>query len=256
MKARQPRDGGALTLLVQLFGREILDRLARAGFNDVAAISLAGPERLAIESGISASQAQRIVAVLAEMLSPSLAPVASTEAGSADPAVNPRRRKNHPRRSAVKAPAKTSEAPPRPGGEDLVDPFVDDAALVAWMGFSSITPSGRTAFSVADGILDPVRRESAAQEDARRIAPGPAPAPPSISAAAVMVTQARKDEAPESGEEAAPRRAHLLPGSFWTFGRTATPNAAPDEAIARPSGRTPDSEEPAGAPPRRDRHDH
>ena len=256
MKARHPRDGGTLTLLVQLFGRDILDRLARAGFHDAAAIAGAGPERIAVESGISASQAQRIVAVLAEMLGPSVAPVASTEDGSADPAVNSRRRKIPPRRPAGKATAKSSEPAPRSAGADLGDPFVDDAALVAWMGFSSKTPSGRTAFSVADGILDAVRRESPAQEDARRIAVSPTPASPSISSAAGTFTRAREDEAPESGEGTTPTRARTLPGSFWTFGRAATPNTAPDEGTARPSGRPPGSEEPAGAPPRRDRHDH
>ena len=66
MSDSDARDRQNLTLLVQLFGREVLDRLARAGFEDEVAIALAGADRLASESGISLSVAQRIVAVVEE----------------------------------------------------------------------------------------------------------------------------------------------------------------------------------------------
>lgn len=254
MKTRQPDAGGALTLLVQLFGRDILDRLARAGFGDVGAIAGAGPERLAAESGISASQAKRIIAVVEEMLGPSLAPVVSTEKEPDDPAPKPRRRKPRPRRAEAKAPPRESKVEPRPAGSNPGDPFVDDVALVAWMGFSSNTSSVRTPFSVADGILDPVRRESPAREDSRRIGAG-SPPPSPITSVAGTLTQSQKDAAPDSGDATTPGRVRTLPGSFWSFGRAAAPGPPPDDATAR-AGRSTDPEQPAGAPPRRDRHDH
>jgi hypothetical protein len=254
MKTRQAHDGGPLTLLVQLFGRDLLDRLARVGFDDAAAIARAGPERLAVDSGISASQARRIIAVVQEMLGPSVAPLTSTENAPADPAPKPGRRRTQPRRPAAKTPARKPEAEPRAAGADTEDPFVDDVALVAWMGFSSNTTSGRTPFSVADGILDSVRRESSAREDSRRI--GALSPPPPIASVAGTLTQSQKEREPESGDVATPARARTLPGSFWSFGRAAVSNPAPDDAIARPTGRSPDSAEPAGAPLRRDRHDH
>jgi len=252
MKTRQPHDGGPLTLLVQLFGRDLLDRLARAGFDDAAAIASAGPERLAIDSGISSSQARRIIAVVEELLGPSVAPLTSREKEPVTPAAHPKRRRPQPRRPVAKAPE--PEAEPRPAGADPGDPFVDDVALVAWMGFSSNTTSGRTPFSVADGILDPLRRESAAREDSRRIGALSPTAP--IASLAGTLSQSQMEREPESGDVATPAHARTLPGSFWSFGRAAVPNPAPDAAIARPPGRSPDPVEPAGAPSRRDRHDH
>jgi hypothetical protein len=255
MKTRQPRDGGPLTLLVQLFGRDILDRLARSGFDDVGSIARAGPERLAADSGISASQAKRIIAVVEEMLDPSVAPVTSLESEPVDPAPQRKRRRPQPRRPASKAPARKPDAEPPAAGTGMADPFVDDVALVAWMGFSSNTTSGRTPFSVADGILDPARRESPAREDTRRIGAILAPASP-ITSVAGTLTQAPIDGGPDAGDAAIPARPRTLPGSFWSFGRATAKSPATDDAIARPPGRSPDSEEPAGAPPRRDRHDH
>jgi hypothetical protein len=255
MKTRPPHDGGALTLLVQLFGRDILDRLSRAGFDGAAAIAGAGPERLAVDSGISASQARRIIAVVQEMLGPSVAPLTSTEKEPAGPAAHPKRRRSQTRRPAARAQAPKPEAEPPPAGADMGDPFVDDVALVAWMGFSSNATTGRPPFSVADGILDPARRESPAREDSRRIgALSPPPSP--VTSVAGTLAQSQEERAPQGADAARPARARTLPGSFWSFGRAAAPNPAPDDAIARPPGRSPDSEEPAGAPPRRDRHDH
>src|SRR2546427_328288 len=152
------RDRGNLTLLVQLFGREVLDCLARAGFDDEVAIVRAGVDRLASESGIPLSVAQRIVAVVAETRGSAPAPGAATEEEPADAPREPRRRKPVAGRSAIKKTATRPAAAARPASPDPGDPFVDDAALVTWMGFSSKTASGRLSFSVADGILDPVWR--------------------------------------------------------------------------------------------------
>jgi len=60
------RERLGLTLLVQLFGRDVLDRLARDGFDSPAAIAAAGPERLASTTGIPLSLAERIAAVARE----------------------------------------------------------------------------------------------------------------------------------------------------------------------------------------------
>src|SRR5437773_1049867 len=50
-------------LLIQLFGREVIERLAQAGFDSSETIVQAGPERLAEAGGIPAPLARRIVAV-------------------------------------------------------------------------------------------------------------------------------------------------------------------------------------------------
>ena len=64
MSESDARDRPGLNLLIQLFGREVLDRLARAGYGDESAIAAAGPDRLASTSGVSLPLAQRIVAVV------------------------------------------------------------------------------------------------------------------------------------------------------------------------------------------------
>ena len=233
MSDSDARDRQNLTLLVQLFGREVLDRLARAGFEDEVAIARAGADRLASESGISLSVAQRIVAVVEETR------------GSAP---EPRRRKPSARRSEVKNPARRPGAPAPPAHPDLGDPFVDDVALVTWMGFSSKAPTGRLSFSVAEGILDPVRRDPPAPEEAS--------SPPPISPAAEMLPGEKSDQGPGGQDGSGPAAPRTLPGSFWSFGHTTEPRSARDDTVARQSGRPSDPQAPAGAPPRRDRHDH
>jgi hypothetical protein len=56
----------ALTLLIQLFGRETIDRLSAAGFTTNDTIADAGPERLARDAQIQPPLARRIVAVASE----------------------------------------------------------------------------------------------------------------------------------------------------------------------------------------------
>lgn len=53
-------------LLIQLFGREVIETLAGAGFESCASIADAGVERLAEESGITPILARRIIAVAME----------------------------------------------------------------------------------------------------------------------------------------------------------------------------------------------
>jgi hypothetical protein len=57
---------GALTLLIQLFGREPIEALSAAGFNDNESIAQAGPERLSEAASVPLTLARRIVAVAVE----------------------------------------------------------------------------------------------------------------------------------------------------------------------------------------------
>jgi hypothetical protein len=256
MNDRDARDRGVLTLLVQLFGREVLDRLARAGFEDEASISLAGADRLAAESGISPSVAQRIAAVVDEIRRPSRRPAQATDEPAGGPPREPRHRKAPARHAASKTEIKRAESAARPAGKDRDDPFVDDVALVAWMGFSSKNPSGRLSFSVADEILGPVWREPRAFEGTRLNAAEEAPVASSTAPQVGTAPRAEGEETPGGQNPSAAAPARTLPGSFWSFGRAAEPPGANDDAVARPSGRTAEPEVPADPLPRRNRHDH
>jgi hypothetical protein len=228
MSESDGRDRPGLTLLIQLFGREVLDRLARAGYDDESAIAAAGPDRLASTSGVSLPLAQRIVAVVQEARGPSTEPSRTPR--------EPRRRKALSTRTAPKRPEPRVETVTAKADPDEVDPFVDDVALVAWMGFSSKAPVGRLSFSVADRILDPVRPEPFATEE---------PLPP------LSATPATETRPASPAQDGAPRR--TLPGSFWSFGRPAESGSSHDEEATRP----PETPAPrGGAAPRRVRDDH
>jgi hypothetical protein len=214
-RADEP-DRHTLTLLIQLFGREVLDRLAASGYDREDAIASAGAERLASTSGVSLPLAQRIVAVVEE-----------ARAGRPGTSATARKASRRPRREARRAKTPGVETAPRgatvreteaPAEFDLesADAFVDDVALVTWMGFSSKTPSGRLSFSVADRILDPGRPVTPASDEP------PVPKEPDPPAALAPSTPQRR----------------TLPGSFWSFGR-------PGEHAR-----------PGGTARRRDRDDH
>lgn len=85
----------SLTLLIQLFGRDVMDRLAAAGFESGRAIVRAGAERLAEEGGVDLSLARRIVAVATE------SEASAEEDASAEAALDP----EAPARAAGRAPA-------------------------------------------------------------------------------------------------------------------------------------------------------
>jgi hypothetical protein len=155
-------------LLIQLFGRDVIDRLARTGFDTTEAIARAGVDRLSDEGGIPASLARRIIAVAVET------PVADEP--EPEPAGAP------PKRAKVKSAARgrkpgTTRPDPRtapdldgPTGPDTgavpddetsgwptnsLDPFVDDVGLVSFMGLAARGgPSSSSKFSVAEEILD------------------------------------------------------------------------------------------------------
>ena len=226
MSESDARDRPGLNLLIQLFGREVLDRLARAGYGDESAIAAAGPDRLASTSGVSLPLAQRIVAVVQEALGP------GTE--SSRPPRAARRRKASSVPGVSKRQERRVEAVPTKENPDDVDPFVDDVALVTWMGFTSKNSSGRLSFSVADRILDPVRPEPFATEDP--------PSPP-----ATPVTEPRPSSPAQDG---AARR--TLPGSFWSFGAPARTLSLHDDEADRQH----ETKAPRGGPARRVRDDH
>jgi len=199
------REKLGLTLLVQLFGRDVLDRLAQDGFDTAAAIAAAGPERLASTTGIPLLLAERIAAVALETRGP--APETPVEPDLA--------KSRSRRRPATKESAAAVDESRRREKAAENDPVVDDVALVSWMGFSSKPHGGRRTFSVADSILDPPRPE----------------ATPEISRdadAAVSSRSAGADEKPppppgtSTPDPARLRQAPApmtLAGSFWSFGR-------------------------------------
>ncbi len=204
------RERVGLTLLVQLFGRDVLDRLALDGFDSAAAIAAAGPERLAATTGIPLSLAERIAAVALETRGP--APETRVRPGGEKTRAH-RRPAPKDRTAAVeqsRARGKTAES----------DPVVDDVALVSWMGFSSKAHGGRT-FSVADSILDPLRPQAPPE-----IPRDTGSTASSRSAGSGATTPAPAGTAPSEPARSQPGPpARTLAGSFWSFGRRA--DAAP-----------------------------
>lgn len=205
-----------MRLLVQLFGQDVVDRLSSAGYDSGPAIARAGPERLSTEASVPLPLARRIVAVAMEEAEG----VEEVATPIEPPASKKPARPARPRRPA-KNPAPRSDAAAKgaagEGGDDS-DPFVDEAGLVSWMGFSSRHGAGgASAFSVADGILDP---------------PGP------------KVESAGGATPPQTAED--PRLARK-PGvaaageSFWSFGAEprgtaeSKPPAAPARREERPA---------------------
>ena len=235
MSPRAPHDRPGLTLLIQLFGRDVLDRLERAGYGDEATIGSAGPERLASATGVSVALARRIVAVVEETRRVSSGAPVEAEPDRPETPREPRRRKPRPAREEAKSLEPRVEAVRAKMEADEADPFVDDVALVTWMGFTGKTPAGRLNFSVADRILDPVRPDGMAPEP-----PAPEPEPPAADSKAATPDPDRS-----------PQR--TLPGSFWSFGRPAAARGTPDEPVSRP----PDTPDPRDVrAPRKVRDDH
>ena len=73
----------SLTLLIQLFGREVMDRLAAAGYETGRSIVRAGADRLAQDGDIALPLARRIVAVATE------SEASAEEDASAEAAIGP-----------------------------------------------------------------------------------------------------------------------------------------------------------------------
>lgn len=235
-------------LLVQLFGREPIDRLAAAGYATAESITAAGPERLAEEGGIPIALARRIIAVAAEEQGE---PDPATDAGEANASGKPagdekpaeerhvrrpfRRpqsdlasRERGPRKQAGKAGTKVKQKPP-PADESPIDanPFVDDVGLVAWMGFAANRGAGPGGgWSVSDAILQ---------------SPAPEPEP------AEEIPPPRTEILPPPTAAAAQPGAPVVEGSFWAFGGWKPPTS---EGAPKPGERPP---APRDDPPSTDR---
>lgn len=182
-----------MRFLAQLFGQDVVDRLASAGYDSGLAIAHAGPERLSSEAGVPLPLARRIVAVAMEEAEGIEEVAAQGETATGKRPARPGR----PRRTAKKPESRSEVAATGGAGErtDDSDPFVDEVGLVTWMGFSAKHgAAGVVPFSVADGILDP---------------PGPAVGTGSEG------TPSPAAENPRSGEKTAVAAAS---GSFWSFG--------------------------------------
>ncbi len=238
-------------LLIQLFGRDVIDRLARTGFDTTEAIARAGVDRLSDEGGIPPSLARRIIAVAVET------PV--TEEPEPDPAVaTPKRPKTRKAarggkrgttsttptaRQDLDAPASPDETAGWP--DHSLDAFVDDASLVSFMGLAAKGGSPNPSrFSVAEEILDPdplMIPFDDEQDPAVAASPPADPAAasgitpeseiaPDPTARAVLVAAPGPMAAPEPfndvavpDDTGAPRPqarpgAAVVTGSFWGFG--------------------------------------
>ena len=201
-------------LLIQLFGREVIESLARAGFDGPEAISAAGPERLAEEGAISLSMARRIIAVAmeepaprsergdrSEAAEPPEAPEPHPTAEGHETAEPPEPAERHVRRPFRRphhalAPPDFQESPAepdrpkadssarddeRPRKRDEGDPFVDDVGLVSWMAAASREGSGRSSsFTVADEVRGRVAVVRAGDHVALAVASWPMGAPPEV----------------------------------------------------------------------------
>jgi hypothetical protein len=227
------RERRTMSLLIQLFGREVVEQLSLAGFDSSDAISRAGAEGLAQQGGIPLPLARRIVAVAAEArisdaevrqeaVSPAPAPAAPpakrTRRSAGGPAGGRSSREREPAQAPAPEPAidtaigmatatddatdslAADEPPLEPEGrlpDGESDPFVDDAGLVSWLGFALAPGVQQSAsFPVADAILDPAR-----------------PAIVTQKVAAPASQEAELPRTPENPVEARPQGA-----SFWSFG--------------------------------------
>jgi len=267
-------------LLIQLFGRDVIDHLGRSGFGTTEAIAEAGAERLEREAGLLQGLAQRIVAVAREARPP-----APDEAPAPQPAAKrPRLRNASAGRSAGRrkikiepgrgdspaaadeagavalagsaAPAPEVEAPEAPytflAGDEEPEPwrggegeaFVDDSRLISWMGLAAKGGAGGAlpAFTVADEILDPP----------------PSPVPPEAAEETPDAVAEMIDSSPREPL----RRSAALAGSFWSFGqrdetvRTIEPSKRPaDTHEDGRRGTDADPGSPGPGVPRRRSHD-
>lgn len=163
-------------LLIQLFGRDVIDRLSAAGFATSGEIASAGAERLSEQGGIPVALARRIIAVAMEDPGdadppaqdlPQPIPDATSEAPASGDSHDhhvrrPFKRPHSPLAAdaaRVKEPGskrKRARRRPEPESEPGPDPFVDDVGLVSWMGSAARGgPRAAGPFAVADEILDP-----------------------------------------------------------------------------------------------------
>ncbi len=265
----------ALTLLIQLFGRETIDRLSVAGFTTNETIAEAGPDRLTREAEIPPPLARRIVAVASEARETDTAadheaPAPATparEIPAQDTPVPIRHTRRPLRRPASALAARATDAPGAPATSQ--DPAAPRTEV------PSEAPRERAA--------RPRRRPAKPEETPRRSpAVGHAPfvddvglvswmgfaskagsgrgmafpvadeildpVPRAIAEALAEAPAEAPTPAPSAPPAAATRKSGSLEGSFWSFGARWRP-AEGDRAEA------PDDAAGAPASPRRRGHD-
>ena len=222
-------------LLVQLFGREVTDRLAETGFDSTDSIARVKAELLAEEAGIAPALARRIIAVAVE--SGHATPVEELPSDREEP--QPERHVRRPFRrpqSPLAAPPSSSGSPesdaaietrsPAKTEEDLSD---DGATKTPQPDRDSAGPMAAEA-----GLDEPTLRPRGAPhvDDAGLIfSIGNAirhgrPQGMTIAVAdEILDPPPRRTEAPEAldsdaepKEDAAATKTILLQGSFWSFG--------------------------------------
>jgi hypothetical protein len=191
-------------LLIQLFGRDVVDRLENAGLATDDAVAQLGPEELSTRADIAPDVARRVAALAVELCASSR-PSRARRGGASRPrstkagARQKRRTSDKPAPADPVAPSERAAAPSGPvdppadeegteipvvqqsAGEidAFVDEagliawmFVDEAGLIAWMGFAGRSgPEGALLSSVADGILEPASPRAAAPSQPATAAP-------------------------------------------------------------------------------------
>ena len=224
------------SLLVQLFGREVTDRLAEVGFDSTESIARVDADLLAEEAGIAPTLARRIIAVAVE--SGHVTPVQEFRSDREEP--RPERHIRRPFRrpqSSLAAPPSSPGSPksdaaiatrsPVKTGEDLSD---DTETKTPEPGRDSAGSMAAEA-NLDEPILRP--RDAPYVDDAgliftigNAIRSGRAPAMTIAVAEEILDPPSRRTEASEvlddsdgkSKEETATTKPTLLQGSYWGFG--------------------------------------
>ena len=217
-------------LFIQLFGRDVVDRLEHAGLESDEAIAQLDAEALSTQAGIAPGVAQRVVDLAVELWGPHRPQRArrggTTKARSSKSGTRPKRKTRDEPVPADRlgpagraaAPSGRTAAPSEPdekaadeespevpmlqqsGYENIT--FVDEAGLIAWMGFASRTgPEGSLLSGVADGILEPASSSE------------PDPPLPRASVSSPAPAASRPGTATPANSNTV-----ILEGSFWGFG--------------------------------------
>jgi len=218
-------------IFIQLFGRDVIDRLEEAGIESDDAVAGLGAEKLSSQAGIEPEVARRVVALAVELCASSRPARARRGGASRSRSRKAGARKKRPadettapadpiapsERAAAPAgladiaspfdpadPAADDEIPEMPALQESqgdFDAFVDEAGLIAWMGFASrIGPEGSLRSSVAEGILEPAAHP---ESDQPQFAADPSP----------LESTARPATRSPAGHGVI-----TLEGSFWEFG--------------------------------------
>ena len=224
-------------LLIQLFGRDVVDRLEHAGLQSDEAVAQLAADELSRRVGITPDVAGRVIALVVELCAeqrPGEARGAAARTRSARGGARPKRQPRPQRAPADPVvPSERAAAPSGPADSDTdeeslemlalqedtqeIDAFVDEAGLIAWMGFASRTGAESSLLSgVAEGILNPA---SPHDQD---------PPQSATAAASHAATASRPTSAVTAGAAVV-----TLEGSFWEFGSRPHPGVTVSPVPAR-----------------------